>query len=235
MVDFNKLLGSLNNSGISKGLLGGLAGGAVAGGLMSKSGRKTAKKALKYGGIAAVGGLAWQAYKNYQSNQSQPQTNTPHQASGQSFQSNQTQIPVPAHAAALQYQQELNEQQFDNLIKDDSNQSLFIVKTMVAAAMADGHLDGSEYQNIINKASELGLDADEQRIIFDEIKQPMPIDLIVAQTQSPVIGVEVYTASVLAIDETRPESHVYLNELAEKLNLPQPLVDSVHQQTAAIA
>ena len=148
---------------------------------------------------------------------------------------NQTQIPVPAHAAALQYQQELNEQQFDNLIKDDSNQSLFIVKTMVAAAMADGHLDGSEYQNIINKASELGLDADEQRIIFDEIKQPMPIDLIVAQTQSPVIGVEVYTASVLAIDETRPESHVYLNELAEKLNLPQPLVDSVHQQTAAIA
>ena len=195
MVDFNKMLNSLNNSGISKGLLGGLAGGAVAGGLMSKKGRKTAKKALKYGGIAAVGGLAWQAYKKYQAQGTTQQQ--PNQATSSS---------VAQSDSPLLYQDQLQEQQFDNLSNDESNQSLFVVKAMVAAAMADGHLDGNEYQNIINKASELGLDADEQRIIFDEIKQPMPIDLIVAQTSSPVIGVEVYTASVLAIDESRPES-----------------------------
>ncbi len=227
MVDFNKMLNSLNNSGISKGLLGGLAGGAVAGGLMSKGGRKTAKKVLKYGGIAAVGGIAWQAYKNYQTKQAQ----TP---SGETTQTSTQQAPISAAAGALTYQQ-MQEQQFDNLSNDENSQSLFIVKTMVAAAMADGHLDGGEYQRIIDKAAELGLDADEQRIIFDEIKQPMSIDLIVAQTQSPVVGVEVYTASVLAIDESRPESELYLRELASKLNIPEPLVQSVHQQLAAIA
>ena len=51
---------------------------------------------------------------------------------------------------------------------------------MVAAAMADGHMDANEYSNIIGKASELGLDADEQRVIFDEIKQPMNVDQIAA-------------------------------------------------------
>ena len=229
MVDFNKMLGSLNKSGISKGLLGGLAGGAVAGGLMTKGGRKTAKKALKYGGIAAVGGLAWQAYKNYQSNQGQANPQTQSSPAGA-----QQHIPVPPAAGALYYQQQLEEQQFDNLSNDDNSQSLFVVKTMVAAAMADGHLDGGEYQRIIDKAAELGLDADEQRIIFDEIKQPMSIDLIVAQTSSPVLGVEVYTASVLAIDESRPESETYLRELATKLNLPQPLVNSVHQELATL-
>ena len=222
MVDFNKMLGSLNKSGISKGLLGGLAGGVVAGGLMTKGGRKTAKKALKYGGIAAVGGLAWQAYKNYQANQDT------------SAQTNQN-IPVPPAAAALQYQQQLNEQQFDNLTNNDNSQSLFVVKTMVAAAMADGHLDGGEYQRIIDKAAELGLDADEQRIIFDEIKQPMMIDLIVAQTSTPVLAVEVYTASVLAIDESQPKSEAYLSELDNKLNIPQPSVSSVHRELAGLA
>lgn len=229
MVDFNKMLGSLNKSGISKGLLGGLAGGAVAGGLMTKGGRKTAKKALKYGGIAAVGGLAWQAYKNYQANQ-----NTSTATQQAPAQTNQN-IPVPPAAAAIQYQQQLDEQQFDNLTNDDNSESLFVVKTMVAAAMADGHLDGGEYQRIIDKAAELGLDADEQRIIFDEIKQPMNIDLIVAQTSSPVLAVEVYTASVLAIDESQPKSEAYLSELAHKLNIPQPLVSSVHRELTGIA
>ncbi len=45
-------------------LTGGIAGG-LAGGLMSKGGKKTGKKALKMGALAAVGGIAWKAYKSY--------------------------------------------------------------------------------------------------------------------------------------------------------------------------
>jgi uncharacterized membrane protein YebE (DUF533 family) len=211
MVDINKMLGSLNKSGISKGLLGGLAGGAVAGGLMSKKGRKMGKKALKYGGIAAVGGIAWQAYKQYQQNQSTQTGTTPSTA----------------------FQEPLQEQQFNNLIEPASDsQPIFILKTMVAAAMADGHMDGQEYNSIISKAQELGLDADEQRVIFDEIKKPMSIDEIAAQTDSPVLAMEVYTASVLAIDENAPFGKGYLQSLATRLDLPPPLVETVHREVA---
>ena len=69
MVDFNKILSGLTQSGVTAGLAGGLAGGALTGALASKKGRKTAAKLLKLGGVAAVGGLAWNAYRNYQENQ----------------------------------------------------------------------------------------------------------------------------------------------------------------------
>lgn len=229
-MDINKMLGSLNNSGISKGLLGGLAGGAVAGGLMSKKGRKMGKKALKIGGIAAVGGLAWKAYQNYQNNQQATPQAAPAAANAYSQTATATQT-----APVQQLSHDYTEPQFQNLTDSDSNQdSIFILKVMVAAAMADGHMDGNEYNNIIGKATELGLDADEQRVIFDEVKAPMNIDQIAAQTGTPILAMEVYTASVLAIDENAPLSQGYLNSLAAKLDLPQPLVDSVHQQVAQV-
>ena len=57
---------------ITSQLSGGLAGGAVAGGIMSlimsnKSARKVAGTAATYGGAALLGGIAYKAYKNWQS------------------------------------------------------------------------------------------------------------------------------------------------------------------------
>jgi len=48
---------------------GALAAGAVAILLGTKSGRKLTGTALKVGGVAAVGGLAYQAYNQWQQNQ----------------------------------------------------------------------------------------------------------------------------------------------------------------------
>jgi len=70
--------GSASQAGTAvKGALGnmpgGLVGGAAAGGLVAlllgtKKGRKYGGAALKYGGMAALGGLAYKAYSNYKSN-----------------------------------------------------------------------------------------------------------------------------------------------------------------------
>ena len=65
MVDLNKILTNFSQSGALTGLAGGLAGGVAGSALMSKKGRKTAAKLIKLGGVAAVGGLAWNAYRNY--------------------------------------------------------------------------------------------------------------------------------------------------------------------------
>ena len=65
-MDLNKIMSGLSSSGV----LGGLAGGAVSGALMSnKKIRKHTGTALKVGGIAALGGLAWKAYQGYQNQQ----------------------------------------------------------------------------------------------------------------------------------------------------------------------
>ena len=65
MTDMNKLLGQLLGSGAAGGFAGGLAGGLTSSLLTSKSGRKIGTKALKMGGIAAVGALAYAAYQLY--------------------------------------------------------------------------------------------------------------------------------------------------------------------------
>ena len=120
------MLGSLNKSGISK-LLGGLAGSWLADSWQGKPQRK-----LKYGGIAAVADSAIKlsSESGTAGNQLAVHTNL-----------------LSPLAGAL-YQDQLQEQQF-NL--SNNKQSLFVVKLVVAAAMADGHLDGSEYQRIIDK------------------------------------------------------------------------------------
>jgi uncharacterized membrane protein YebE (DUF533 family) len=60
--------------------LSGKGGAALAGGALglllgSKSGRKMGGKALKYGGIAVIGTLAYKAYQHYQSQQKNSGTN----------------------------------------------------------------------------------------------------------------------------------------------------------------
>ena len=112
----------------------------------------------------------------------------------------------------------------------DNPIALYIVKVMVAAAMADGHIDGKEYQNILQKVNELGLDAEEKAIVFDEINSPMSIDEVVVSASSPELAVEVYTASAMAIDTNTIEGQQYLAALAEGLELPLALTNAVHSQ-----
>ena len=61
MKDLQKLVGSLNKSGALSGFLGGVAGGGLTSLVSGKKSKKTGKKAVKYGALAAVGGLAWKA------------------------------------------------------------------------------------------------------------------------------------------------------------------------------
>ncbi|MBV2129860.1 tellurite resistance TerB family protein [Arsukibacterium indicum] len=64
------------------GLLSGRAGAALGGGALglllgSKKGRKLGGKVLTYGGMAALGLVAYKAYSNWQQNNQQQQTSVP--------------------------------------------------------------------------------------------------------------------------------------------------------------
>jgi len=218
MVDFNKVLSGLTQSSVAAGLAGGLAGGAVTGALTSKKGRKTAANLLKLGGVAAIGGLAWNAYRNYQ------QQNNGQQNNGQG--AAQTQAAW----------QDLPEQGFD-VEKIDARHaggnSLLIIRAMVTAAMSDGHIDSAEHMRIFEHAEQLPLSNEDKATLFDELRNPQPVTAIVAGAHDPAIAVEVYAASLLAIDELTYEGQTYLRRLADLLKLPPQLVDAVHAEANA--
>ncbi len=202
--------GSGGKGGLSPDLLKGLAGGAAAGGLASillgsKSGKKLAKTALKVGGTAALAGLAYKAYQTWQQNQSATAAPTSTDPQGTGF--------LPTAAAA----------------RDDL--SLVLLRAMISAAKADGHIDAAEQQKIFTRLDTADLDTEAKAFVIDEMRKPLNIDAVVADATSPERAVEIYAASVLAIEADDPSEQAYLAMLAARLKLDPGLKATVEQET----
>lgn len=204
------LFDKLMSSGVGGGLLGGVIGGMLAG----KGGRKLAGNAAKLGGAAAVGALAYSAWNRYRQQQSgasaPPLTADPALPPPDSgF------LPPPGDEAA------------------GAAMGLAMVRAMIAAAKADGHIDNTERERIFGQISLLGLGAEEKAFLFDEIARPLDIDAIVALAVSPQLAIDIYTASLLAIEVDTPAEKAYLQMLAARLGLERGLVDEIHKAVLA--
>ncbi|MCV6574455.1 MAG: tellurite resistance TerB family protein [Cohaesibacter sp.] len=247
----NELLGA-NASGSASGAMqkgkdylsqnaGGIAGGTLAGGLAgymmgSKKGRKMAKKAAQYGGLALVAGLAYKAYSDYQSNKTGPQTidgsSSPASAShgGQATQSvpqisHIPQVPVDSGFAI--------EEQASETGGQANGLGSVLVSAMIAAAKADGQIDAAEHQAIFGKIEELDLSNDEKAFLFDQLNKPMDIDSLVASSNSQEQAMEIYIASLMAIEVDSPAEQAYLSMLAARLGLEPALTQQIHQTLVA--
>ncbi len=196
--------------GMSPDFMKGLASGGVAGSLAtillgSKSGKKLAKSALKVGGTAALAGLAYKAYQTWQQGQQGQAANPPSAPEA---------VFLPPQAAA------------------QADLSLALLRAMIAAAKADGHIDAAEQQKIFGKLDEAGLGMEAKAFVIDEMRKPLNIDAIVADATTPERAIELYTASVLAIDVDDPSEQAYLAMLAARLKLDPGLKQAVEQEAA---
>ncbi|MGB0847843.1 MAG: tellurite resistance TerB family protein [Thiolinea sp.] len=225
MADIDKLLGQLLSSSTAKGLAGGLAGGMASKMVSKKAARKLGKNALKLGGVAAVGALAYTAYKRYNNNpqgQTQAQATTPNVA--QPTQTPAELLPAPQNSAFLP---DLNNQVASN------QHSLTLVRAMIAAARADGQMDMQESQIIFDKIESLGLDDESRNLLLDEMNHPVNMDTIIQSATTPEVAAEIYTASLLAVDVDTAAEKGYLNMLAARLKLPAALTAEIEQQVDA--
>ena len=225
MLDPQRLLEQLlggnqqGRSGTSPDLLKGAALGGLAGLLLgSKSGRKLGKSAVKLGSMAALGGLAWKAYNDWKaSNEAGGAARVGHPAAAAEIRRNaEGTVFLPAQK---------NER--DNL-------SLTLMRAMIAAAKADGHLDAEEQRRIFAKIGELDLDSDEKAFLMDELRAPLDIDAVVRGATSPELAAEIYTISRLAIDPDHNAEKAYLAMLASRLNLADDLVTRIDAEVAKL-
>ena len=215
MTDFNKLLGQFMNSGAATGLASGVLGGLASGLLTGKSGKKIGKNALKLGGVAAVGALAYTAYKRYNDKQ--------------------TSAPIPPTPAT----ELLSAPQDSEFLPKSSDQAandalgLALVRAMIAASRADGQMDAQESQFIFQRIEALGLDEETRAFVIEEMSHPVNMDTIVNSATSPEIAAEIYAASLLAINVDNPAETGYLAMLAARLRLPALLVNEIEQHVDA--
>jgi uncharacterized membrane protein YebE (DUF533 family) len=105
-----------------------------------------------------------------------------------------------------------------------------LLRAMIAAAKADGHIDAVEQGNIFGKLDELDLDTEAKAFVMGELRKPFDIEAVVAGATTPERGVEIYAASLLAIDPDDPAEQGYLAMLASRLKLDPALKASVESE-----
>ncbi|CAI8848965.1 Tellurite resistance TerB family protein [Pseudomonas sp. IT-P258] len=186
------------------GLLSGASGGALAAGAMglllgSKKARKVGGKVAVYGGLAALGVLAYKAYGNWQAQQGGAAATEP-----------QTLDRVPAAQVELHSQA--------------------ILKALVAAAKADGHVDARERALIEGEFTRLDSDRELQHWLHAELNKPLDPSDVARAALSPEIAAEMYIASVMMVDEENFMEKAYLDELARQLKLEPGLKAELEKQ-----
>lgn len=194
-------LGGMLNADFGKGAL---AGGALGLLLGNKKARKYGKKVALYGGVAAVGLLAYRAYGDWKRQQdggfaagAEPQT-----------------IDRLPPAQAEQHAQA-------------------ILKALVAAAKADGHVDARERGVIEGEFRRLDSDSTLQQWLHTELERPLDPAEVARAATSPEMAAEMYLASLLAADEQSFMERAYLDELARQLKLDDSLKQRLEQEVLA--
>lgn len=193
---------------------GGMAAGGVLGLLLgSKKVRKMAGGAVGYGGAAVLGALALKAYQNYQ--QGKAVQNTPAVAPAElARQFPAAQLPHAQPAA------------------DGSPFELLLMRAMVGAAKADGHIDAQEQQHVFEQVERLGLDAESKAAVFDLLAKPLDLSRLDASVGNEAQRAEIYLAARLATDGDHPGERAYLDALAARLALPPQLRAHLEGQLA---
>ena len=176
-----------------------VGGGAALGGILSMIlGRSGGASLAKLGSLAVLGNLAYQAYQNYQKTQ----------------QSNQPNI---------------SENAFDVLNSSSHvDAGELILRTMIAAAAADGEITEDEKQTIANEA---GNNPELAQWIAQEIQNPISINEIARLVGNDTARASnVYLAARLVSKDLSRKEIIFLADLAKALGLDDALVEQLEKQ-----
>ena len=192
------ILGNINNDTL-KGFGGGVAATGLLSLLMGKKG--FGSNALQLGSMAALGALAYNAWKNYQGGQAAPAS----AAQGQF-------IPAEERSQA-----------------ETAQASELTIKAMITAAAADGRIDTAESSAILAQIGTENAEA--RAWLEQQIHNPPTPQTLAAEVgNDPALAAEIYLASRIVCGDLDRKEIVYLHELAEALHLDDALVEKLEHQ-----
>lgn len=177
-------------------MLSGMKTGAAAAGVLAlllgtSAGRRVTGAAVKVGSLAALGGLAYQMYRQWEVNAGGTDTAP---ASDPAL----LEAPAPKATAEI------------------------LLKAMIAAAKADGHVDSAELANIRQQLAGIKTEDDVNDMILHELAQPLDAKQIAALANHDLaVATEIYLVSAAIIDGTNEAEKAYLEDLRSALQLPE--------------
>lgn len=178
----DKTLAGLKTGALAAGVLGILLG--------TQGGRRVTGAAVKVGSLAALGGLAYQMYRQWNTGAGAVDTTN-----------------EPAALAAPQAPKASAE---------------ILLKAMIAAAKADGHVDSAEMEIIRQHMAAADISGDLNELIMQELTQPRSAaDIAALANNDMAIATELYLVSATVIDAGNDAEKAYLEDLRKALGLPE--------------
>ncbi|OQX07653.1 MAG: hypothetical protein BWK73_27465 [Thiothrix lacustris] len=177
-------------------MLSGMKTGAAAAGVLAlllgtSAGRRVTGAAVKVGSLAALGGLAYQMYRQWEVNAG---------ATDSAAAGDPALLEAPAPKATAE----------------------ILLKAMIAAAKADGHVDSAELANIRQQLAGLKADEAVNDMILHELAQPLDAKQIAALANNDLaVATEIYLVSAAIIDHANEAETAYLDDLRSALQLPE--------------
>lgn len=244
MTDPKNLLANIDANGLIGKMLGGMATKNFAAGLLTGGvatslfgGKHAVENMAKMGGLALLGTLAYKAYGNYKQQQLSGGNasvigSVKNSASDMASQAGgllsdllgggppgqrPAALPSPAETAAAA-----------------PELSLAIMRAMIGAAKADGHMDAEESRKIMSHLEASGTSPQEKMLLMQELANSQDINAIASAAQTPQDSAQIYLAALLVCDSQCVKEQQYLSELAAALRLEPGFTAGLQQQLLAM-
>lgn len=184
----------------------GMKKGAIAAGVLALllgtgAGRRVTGSVLKIGSLAAIGGIGYKAYQNWLAQRENAAQ----------------EVKEVAEDAKL-----INFDEMDPAQASLRSQAL--LKAMVAAAKADGHVNSKEQLAIQEQINKLDLGDEAADLIKAEIDKPLDVKEVAALAENQAMAAEIYLVSAVISDRENSMEREYLESLASALELPDSLI-----------
>jgi uncharacterized membrane protein YebE (DUF533 family) len=196
-----------NNQMGAGAALGGL--GALI--LGTGAGRSLAGSAIKLGGLALIGGLAYKALQNYQQG-------VPPLTGGKAAAPAQALLAAP-RGSGFEAEAATGEH------------ATILIRAMIAAAAADGRIDAAEQKKILGGFGKSDLDPATRQFLARELQKPATPEELASACSSPEEAAKIYTAARISVDVDSDEEHEFLEALAQALGIDEDL--AAHIDAAA--
>ncbi|MCU0759586.1 MAG: tellurite resistance TerB family protein [Steroidobacteraceae bacterium] len=236
-MDTRKLLEILTQNPGAGAAAGGFAGSLIGNVL---GGGRGGKKMVKYGSLAAVGYVAYQAW---QKNQAQKRGLPPPsggleallgQVMGGKVAGGTTAPATNTGAAAAAPVPPALPAPFDLESPANGANALRVLRAMIAASKADGSIDPTERERIFARVGEAGLSQADHDEVLRLLGQPPDLEAIVRGVDSKELATEIYAASLLAVSPANRAERAWLDMLAARLGLEGELTLELDRSVEAL-
>ncbi len=173
------------------------AGGLLLAGLLgTKGGRRMIGGVAKTGLVAGLGALAYKAWQDHQTGDSDAASSEDRTADSAMLQG--AGFPIT---------------------HDDPTFALGVLHAMIAAANADGVITASERAALDGALDRAGATAEERRALLDDQDLDASLEVIARAATSSNHAAELYAAAAVVVAEPNSKEAAFLARLADRLNL----------------